>query len=149
MIQVRVQRGLADGKHADLDDGPDVWVAHREREKVLEEILADHSLHVRCARGEPDPTWGGARDRKRSRASVELVLASDQRLERALVRLVELLAEAVRERRIADFDVSLPDGTTIACPRGRAIEVSWPSIRSGELASHLAEQLGCGVLGSR
>jgi hypothetical protein len=117
--------------------------AHREREKVLEEIFADSSLRVRCAGGEPDATWGGARDPAMAPECAELhVEVDDSALERALLRLTDRLAQAVRSQRIADFLLSLDDGTTIACPGGKAIQVSWPSRHSGGLAYYLAEQLG-------
>jgi hypothetical protein len=117
MIQMRVYRRGHD---------------HDEREKVLEEILADRSLRVRSAnvvkQTVPECT--------------ELCVDVEGGVELAVVRLIDRLAEAVRKERIADFGLSLADGTTIACPKGRAIRVSWPAFRSGELASYLAEQLG-------
>ena len=122
MIQVRVHRGLEDHAH--------------ERDQVLEEILGDAALRLRGtldahARGRPLDDY------------VELTVDIDERrLEPAVVRLVDRLAAALRLKRIGDFSLNLSDGTTIVCPKGLAIQVSWPSMCSGELASRLAEELG-------
>jgi hypothetical protein len=106
----------------------------QEREKVLEEIFADRSLHVRSKNGDEQP----------ARECTELLVDVEGGVERVMVRLIERLAQAVRQQRIADFGLSLADGTIIACPKGRVIQVSWPAFRSGELATYLAEQLGGG-----
>ncbi len=124
MIQLRIYRGRADRQHADL---------------VLEEAFRDRSLRVQSTRIAGDFS--------------ELLVDVEGSVERAVVRLVDVLAEAVRTQRIADFRLSLADGTTISCPKGRAIQVSWPSLLGHapaalgamELASYLAEQLGPGA----
>jgi hypothetical protein len=155
MIQLRVDRGRADQHHTQASEAAGAWRAHREREMVLEEVFEDRSLWPCNALGGPDPSWGGARDRLTAHACAELLVGVDGSVEHAVVRLVERLAEAVRTQRIADFRLSLADGTTIACPRGRVIQVSWPSLLGPgpaaaamgamELASYLAEQLGPGA----
>jgi hypothetical protein len=124
MIQLRIYRGRADRLDADT---------------TLAALFRDRSLHVQSTRTAHDST--------------ELSIDVEGSVEGAVVRLIDVLAQAVRTKRIADFHLSLADGTTIACPKGRAIQVSWPSLLGKapaalgavELASYLAEQLGAGA----
>jgi hypothetical protein len=155
MIQLRIYRGRAQHQVAEASDAAATWRAHRERELVLEEVFRDRSLRARSALGAPDTSWGGARDKLTAHECAELLVDVDGSVEHAVVRLIDVLADAVRTQRIADFRMSLADGTTIACPKGRAIQVSWPSLLGAapaaaargamELASYLAEQLGPGA----
>lgn len=143
VIKLSVYRDLSNRAAGEPDDGPMAWAAHRERRKILEEVLGDDAFAVE--------DWGVTKDEQRPHELADLIIdivkdatpvgvalavgtqvlkliakPFEKKIDAAVQKIFGRLFDAFRKKRIGDFTMTLPDGTRVQCPPGAKIVVTLP-----------------------
>lgn len=148
-LHIWVYRDLENRRVGEPDNGPLAWEAHRERERVLEEILADPGCSGTLSEE--------AIDREQTHEFVEMFVAIgtsptvqalllpaaayigkiltkqvDKMVGDAVAGLFEKLTAQFKKKRIGDFWIECPDGTRIAVGPDGYVRLT---LRDGKLVS--------------
>ncbi|RPJ86989.1 MAG: hypothetical protein EHM18_03395 [Acidobacteria bacterium] len=145
-LTLHVYRDLSNRLAGEPDDGPSAWLAHRERLRVLREVLEDRAFQV--------SDWGGADDEKRTHELAEFVvqIIHDPTVQAAMLgaavyagkviakqvdnlaghaveKILDRLISGFKRKKIGDFWISFPDGSRIQLSPNSDVSIS---IRGGK-----------------
>lgn len=145
-LRLHLYRDLANRAAGQPDDGPLAWEAHRARLAFLRDLDSERDFAVQ--------SWGVAEDAERPHELAEVVLAIvgaptlgavatgaagyagrlvaaqlDAALGGAVGRLLDRLIAGFRGRRVGEFELALPDGSTIRMDEDETVTIT---LRNGK-----------------
>jgi hypothetical protein len=140
-LRLRLYRNLANRAAGQPDDGPMAWEAHRARLDFLRELDAEDAFDIR--------DWDVADDAERPHELAEIVVAVladpglaavaggaaayagrivaariDAALGGVVASLIDRLVGGFRGRRVGEFELELPDGSTLRMDTDETVTIT-------------------------